>query len=244
MEKTAIITGASRGIGRACAVTLSRQGFQIAVNYNSSHREALQTVREIEDCGGRALAIRADVSDSAQVNEMVVLCERELGPVSVLINNAGIAEQALFTDITDAMWRRMFAVNVDGAFYCCRAVLPGMIRAKRGSIINISSIWGIAGASCEAHYSAAKAALIGLTKALAKEAGPSGIRVNCISPGVIDTDMNAALSPDDLASIREQTPLCAIGTPDDIAAVAAFLASDAAGFFTGQVISPNGGFVI
>ncbi len=160
------------------------------------------------------------------------------------MNNAGIARQKLFTEVTAAEWDEMFGVCVKGAFHCCQAVLPQMIRRKWGRIINVSSMWGQVGASCEAPYSAAKAALIGLTKALAKEEGPSGITVNCVAPGVIDTEMMAAFSAKEKAALAEETPLGRLGTPGDVAAVIAFLASEAGAFVTGQVLCPNGGFVI
>ena len=162
----------------------------------------------------------------------------------MLINNAGIAESALFTDVTDEMWKRMLDTNLSGAFYASRAVLPNMISKKRGVILNVSSMWGQVGASCEVHYSAAKAGLIGMTKALAKEVGPSGIRVNCVSPGVIDTDMNANLSDSDIEALKNETPLERIGNATDIAEALLFLASDKASFITGQDIGVNGGLII
>jgi 3-oxoacyl-[acyl-carrier protein] reductase len=162
----------------------------------------------------------------------------------VLVNNAGVAQQKLFTDLSVDEWQRMMAIHVDGAFYTCRAVLPDMIRAHSGSIVNISSMWGQTGGSCEVHYSTAKAALIGLTKALAKEVGPAGIRVNCVAPGVIRTDMLAELSRETLNDLEEETPLCRLGTPEDVASAVSFLVSDGAGFITGQVLAPNGGIVI
>ena len=175
---------------------------------------------------------------------MVAQVEREFGQVDVLINNAGVAQQKLFDTVTPEEWRRLFAVNVDGVYHCCKCALPGMLRRHAGVILNVSSMWGIAGASCEVAYSASKAAVIGLTKALAKEVGPSGIRVNCIAPGAVDTEMNAHLSEADLALLREETPLGTLGEAEDVAKLALFLASSAGKFLTGQVISPNGGLVI
>ena len=166
------------------------------------------------------------------------------GPVDVLVNNAGIAEQKVFADITEQDWDRMFATNVKGMYLCAQAVLSDFLQKQSGAIVNLSSVWGITGASCEVHYSAAKAAVIGFTKALAKELAPSGVRVNCVAPGVIDTDMNAALAEEALAVLREETPLGAIGTPEQVAEAIYFLAGEGAGFITGQVLSPNGGFVI
>ena len=168
----------------------------------------------------------------------------QFGHIDVLINNAGIAQQKLFTDVTETEWERLFCVNVTGVFHCCQAVMPGMIRRQRGKILNLSSIWGMTGASCEVAYSAAKAAVIGLSKALAKEVGPSGITVNCVAPGVIDTQMNASLDDETRAGLREETPLGVLGKPEDVANLLFFLASEQADFITGQVISPNGGFVI
>ena len=175
---------------------------------------------------------------------MFAAAEKRLGPVTGLVNNAGIASQKLFTDTTPEEWNAMMGVHAGGAYYTCRRALPSMIRSRRGSIVNLSSIWGLTGASCEVAYSAAKAAVIGLTRALAKEVGPSGVRVNCVAPGVIDTDMIAGLSEDTRRELAEETPLGRLGTPEDVAAVVAFLLSDEAAFLTGQVLSPNGGFWI
>ena len=245
MGKTALVTGASRGIGRAVAEALAREGWKVAVNYCSSREKAEQLTEYLKSqYGAAAFAVQADVSDPAQVERMFSDVERELGGGDLLVNNAGIASQKLFTDISPEEWDRLFAVDVRGVFLCCRAALPHMIHWKKGSIINISSIWGVTGASCEVHYSAAKAAVIGLTKALAKEVGPSGIRVNCIAPGVIDTEMNGHLSPETMEELREETPLECIGTPEDIAQAVLFLASPGAQFITGQVLGVNGGFLI
>ena len=175
---------------------------------------------------------------------MVKQIEGDLGQITVLVNNAGIAEQALFSDITEEMWDRMFGVNVKGAYNCTQAVLPHMIHNKYGRIINVSSMWGISGASCEVHYSASKAALIGFTKALAKEVGLSGITVNCVAPGVIATEMNGHLSEDIIEELKNETPLNRIGTPEDVAEAIFFLASDKASFITGQTLSVDGGFVV
>lgn len=239
-RRVALVTGASRGIGAAIARTLSAEGCAVAVNYLRSREAAERLAGELGD----AVAIRADVADAAQVADLLAQTERALGPVDILVNNAGIAEQKLFTDITEDEWDRLFAVDVKGMFLTCQAVLPGMIHRKRGSIVNLSSIWGLTGASCEVHYSAAKAAVIGFTKALAKEVGPSHIRVNCVAPGVILTRMNAALAPETMEALREETPLETLGTPEDVAAAVAFLAGENARFITGQVLSPNGGIVI
>lgn len=243
MRRVALVTGSTRGIGRAVALHLAREGYTVAVNGRSA--VAVESaVTEIVSAGGDACGYVCDVSDSDQVARMGDSIERELGTVTALVNNAGIAQQKLLTDMTDAEWHRMMATHADGTFYTCRRFLPGMIRRHTGSIVNISSMWGQVGGSCEAAYSAAKAAVIGLTRALAKEVGPSGVRVNCVAPGVIQTDMMAGFDPSVLQELQEETPLCRLGTPEDIAQAVAFLLSDAAGFITGQVLAPNGGMII
>lgn len=244
MGRTVLITGASRGIGRAAAVIFAKNGFNVAVNYCQSEDKAKSLIDELKGYGVKAAAYRADVSDKSAVMEMFRKVKAELGEISVLVNNAGIAEQALFSDITEKMWDRMFDVNVKGAYNCTQAALPSMIHEKYGRIVNVSSMWGISGASCEVHYSASKAALIGFTKALAKEVGLSGITVNCIAPGVIETDMNASISEEEMNVLKEDTPLNRIGTPEDAAEAIFFLSSDKAGFITGQVLSVDGGFIV
>lgn len=243
-RKTALVTGASGGIGKAVALKLAQNGFCVAVHYNKNGEAAEQLCSEINSQGGYSQPFCADISDSAQVNRLFSEISNRFGAVDVLINNAAVDYFALATDVTDEQWRHLMGVNLDGCFYCCREALKGMVRQKSGVIINISSMWGITGASCEAAYSASKAGMIGLTKALAKEYGPSGIRVNCIAPGVIDTPMNAMLSEETMNELCEETPLERIGTPSDVAQTAAFLVSDAASFITGQVIGVNGGFLI
>lgn len=244
MKGVALVTGASGGIGRAVALALAREGYAIAAHCHRHEEKAQNLCAEIVRMGGRAKAFVCDITDADAVDYMVNEICRTLGCVTVLVNNAGIAQQKLFTDLSVDEWQKMMAVHVDGAFYTCRAVLPDMIRAHSGSIINISSMWGQTGGSCEVHYSTAKAALIGLTKALAKEVGPAGIRVNCVAPGVIQTEMLAELSRDTLNDLAEETPLCRLGMPEDVAAAVVFLASEGAGFITGQVLAPNGGIVI
>jgi len=244
MTKTVLITGSSRGIGRATAVTFAQNGYNVVVNYNKSSKEAENLCLELEQFGVKAKAFQADVSDKAAVNEMVKQIEADLGQITVLVNNAGIAEQALFSDISEEMWDRMFNVNIKGAYNCTHAVLPHMIHNKYGRIINVSSMWGISGASCEVHYSASKAALIGFTKALSKEVGLSGITVNCVAPGVIATEMNGHLSEDIIEELKNETPLNRIGTPEDVAEAIFFLASDKASFITGQTLSVDGGFIV
>ena len=233
------INGGSRGIGRAMVELFSEKGYEVAFSYNNSDDAA----RELAEKTG-ARAIKADSSNESDVRRVCDILKREYVAVDVLINNAAVSSFSLFTDLTLEDWRRTFAVNVDGAFLYCNNLVPAMIRQKNGRIINISSMWGQVGSSCEVHYSASKAALIGMTKALAKELGPSGITVNCIAPGVIDTDMNSALSESDLAELCTETPLMKIGDPMDVAEAALFLSSDKAGFITGAVINVNGGFVV
>ena len=244
MNKTVVITGASRGIGSECARLFARKGYNVVINYNISEEKAVALCEELTSQGFSAAAVKADVADSAQAKALIDKAVELFGGIDVLINNAGIGEQRLITDVTDEIWARMIGVNLNGVFYCTRQALPHMINKKSGRIINISSIWGICGASCEVHYSAAKAGVIGFTKALAKEVGPSGITVNCVAPGVIETEMNKALSKADLNALCEETPIGRLGTAEDIANTVLFLAEDSGGFITGQVISPNGGFVI
>ena len=244
MERVALVTGASRGIGRAIALRLAADGYAVAVNYHTHADEAEAVCDLIRQQGGTALSFGCDVADAQVVSAMVQAVTEQLGEISVLVHNAGIAQQKLFTDITDEEWRRMMGVHVDGAFYTCRAVLPQMISRHTGNIVLVSSMWGQVGGSCEVHYSTAKAALIGLTKALAKEVGPSSVRVNCVAPGVIRTEMTACLSDDILEELAQEAPLCRLGTPEDVAKAVSFLVSDEASFITGQVIAPNGGIVI
>ncbi len=242
--KTVLITGSSRGIGRATAVTFAKNGYDVAVNYKKSSEAAEKLCLDLKQYGVKAKAFQTDVADKSAVNEMINQIEADFGKITVLVNNAGIAEQALFSDITDEMWDRMFDINVKGAYNCTQAVLPHMIHNKYGRIINVSSMWGISGASCEVHYSASKAALIGFTKALAKEVGLSGITVNCVAPGVIATEMNGHLSEDIIEELKNETPLNRIGTPEDVAEAIYFLASDKASFITGQTLSVDGGFIV
>ncbi len=244
MNKVALVTGASRGIGRAIAQKLADMGYAVAVCYRTGAQQATALVDQLRAQGGVAAAFCCDVADATAVNAMVDAVTQQLGEITVLVNNAGIAQQKLFTDLSDADWQRMMGVHLDGAFYTCRAVLPSMLRRHEGVIVNISSMWGQVGGSCEVHYSAAKAGVIGLTKALAKEVGPSGVRVNCVAPGVIRTEMMQGFDEDTLHSLAEGAPLMRLGTPQDIANVVAFLVSDESSFMTGQVIASNGGIVI
>lgn len=242
--KYVLITGGSRGIGAATARLLASRGWGVAVGYHQSEAQAQALAAELSDQGVPALAVRADVADSAQVAQMVDNVLENFCQLDILICSAGVSHQGLISQIDENQWRRLFAVNVDGVHHCCRAVLPHMLERKSGSIVTVSSMWGQVGASCEAAYSAAKGAVIAYTKALAKELGPSNIRVNCVAPGVIDTEMNGHLTQDDLAALANETPLGRIGTPREAAAAIAFLASDEASFLTGQVVAPNGGLVV
>ena len=233
--RTVLITGGSRGIGAACVRRFSAAGDRVFFFYRANDEAARALSAETG-----AVAVKCDVSDPPSVTKAF----SELPAFDVLINNAGIAGFSLFQDLSEAEWERMIGTNLGGVYRCTRAVLPGMIAKKRGCIVNVSSMWGQVGASCEVAYSAAKAGVIGLTKALAKEVGPSGIRVNCIAPGVIDTDMNAALTEEALAELAEETPLGRIGTAEEIAGQIYWLASEEASFLTGQVLGSNGGLVI
>lgn len=242
---TVLITGASRGIGAATARLFAQQGWDVAVNYNQSERAAQDLVGELTGLGVRACAIPADLSRSEQALALVEQAAEQLGALDALVCNAGIAlPQQLITDTSDEQWRRLFATNVDGMFYTLRAAVPHFVRQKSGHIVTVSSMWGVTGGSCEVAYSAAKGAVIAMTKALAKELGPSGISVNCVAPGLIVTDMNAHLDPESLEALRLDTPLERLGTPEDVARSIFFLTSPAADFMTGQVLQPNGGLCI
>ena len=238
-QRVVLITGGSRGIGAAAARRFAAGGDKVVINYCRSKEQAEALAAET---GG--WAVQADVSDPEQVRKMVDNVLDKFCQLDILICNAGIAQQKLFGDLTDQDWRRMFAVHVDGMFYTIRAALPHFIHRKEGRILTVSSMWGQVGGSCEVAYSAAKAAVIGMTKALAKELGPSGITVNCVAPGVIDTEMNANLTREDLESLAEETPLGTIGSPEDVAEALWYLASPGAKFVTGQVLAPNGGLVV
>ena len=238
--KTAIVTGASRGIGAATALMLSRLGYSVAVNYRENKAAADGTVKRITDAGGDAFSIRADVSDPEGVKELF----RIAGAPDVLVNNAGISRIGLLQDMTDGEISRLIGTDLVGVILCSREAARLMVPKKSGCIINIASMWGEVGASCEAVYSAAKAGVIGFTKALAKELGPSGIRVNCVSPGVIKTDMNGELTRETLEELAGDTPLLRLGTPEDVAAAVGFLVREESSFITGQILPVNGGIVI
>lgn len=242
MSKTVLITGGSRGIGAATAIYFAGKGYNVAITYNKS-ADAANSLKEAMALNNTPfLAVRCDVSDPAQVDLAVEQTVKTFGGLDVMVNNAGIALQKLITDTTNDDWQGILSTNLSGVFYGCRAATRVMVPKHRGSIVNISSIWGITGASMEVAYSATKSGVIGLTKALAKELGPSGIRVNCIAPGVIDTEMNKNLTPEDFASLKNETPLGRLGKAEEIARSVYFLANDAE-FVTGQVLSADGGFI-
>ena len=239
-QRVALVTGASRGIGAAIARELSAQGYDVAVHYNRSAEAAQALARELPG----AIALQADMADAQAVEAMVEQVAAHYGRIDVLVNNAGVALWKLAMDTTVQEWDELFGINVRGAFAATRAVLPHMVAQQGGSIVNISSMWGQVGASCEVAYSAAKAAVIGMTKALAKEMGGAGIRVNCVCPGVIATDMIAGFDRQAIDELAEETPLGRIGQPEDVAKTVAYLAGEGAAFITGQVVGVNGGFVI
>ena len=244
MSKTVLITGASKGIGANLAIRFAEQGYNVVMNYNSSVQSAILLQKSLSESGYNVIAFKANVKNRLDVDLMVKETLYRFGSIDVLINNAGVAHQSLLTDISEQDWNNVIGVNLTGTFNCTQAVLPHMIYQKSGSIINISSMWGEVGASCEVAYSAAKAGVIGFTKALAKEVGPSNITVNCIAPGLIETTMNHNMTIEDTAAIIDDTPMGRIGTTNDIAQAALFLASQDASYITGQVLGVNGGFVI
>lgn len=235
-----LISGGDRGIGAAAARAFYKAGYRVAVLYHTNADAAAALEQELPGC----MAVQCDVASRASCEVAFRAAEQALGRVDVLVSNAGIAQQKLFTDITPDEWQHMLDVNLSGAFHLCQLALPGMIRRKAGRILTVSSMWGQTGGSCEVHYSAAKAGLIGLTKALAKEEGPSGITVNCVAPGVIDTDMMAAFTAEDKAALAEETPVGRLGSADEVAKLLVFLAGEDAGYITGQVFGVNGGLVI
>ncbi len=243
MKKCALITGASGGIGSEIALRLAKDGYNIAACYCSDENGIRELEKKLAETEAEYRIYRADVADFNRMNEIFADAAEIFGGVSVLVNNAGIAQQKLFTDITEQEFDRICSVNFKGVFNCCRCAVPFMVNQKSGKIINVSSIWGVCGASCEVVYSATKAAVIGLTKALAKELAPSNIQVNCVAPGAVDTKMNNNLSSEDKAGFASEIPMGRFGMPWEIAGVVSFLASEDSNYVTAQVITADGGLI-
>lgn len=242
---TALITGGSRGIGRATALEFAKNGYAVAINYVKSEKSAKELATQImRDFSVPACAYKADVKNRNEVEEMTEKIQSDLGTITVLVNNAGISTQRDFRSIGEDEWKTMLSTHLDGAFNCTQCVIPRMIERQYGKIINIGSMWGITGGSCEVHYSTAKAGLIGFTKSLAKELAPSKITVNCICPGVIETDMTKIFDKETLKDLKDRTLLKRLGTPEDIAKSVSFLASKEADYITGQILNVSGGFIV
>ena len=241
MKKTVLITGASGGIGSAIARKFAYLNYNVVICYNSGKERTDKLLEELKNEEVDAISVQADVSDEMQVENLFAEAEKAFGGVDVLINNAGISQIKMINDVTHEEWDKMFAVNTKSAYLCSKRAVSFMVRQHFGRIINISSMWGICGASCEVPYSASKAALIGFTKALAKELAPSGITVNCIAPGLIDTAMNAHLSDEDMADFVNEIPVMRVGKPEEIAHAAAFFADENAGYVTSQILAVDGG---
>ena len=244
MNKTVLITGASKGIGAATAIRFAQKGYNVVINYNDSYESASLLCRSLGSHGYSVMAQKANVANRLEVELMVKETLYKFGSLDILVNNAGIAYQGLVTETDEIDFDRIIDVNLKGVYNCCKSVIPSMVSCQSGKIINISSMWGQVGASCEVAYSASKAGVIGLTKALAKELAPSGITVNAIAPGLIETNMNSNLTIEELAAFVEDIPLGRMGNADEIAAAIEFLASDQSNYITGQILGVNGGYVI
>ena len=242
MNKIVLVTGGSKGIGADIVKTLAQNNYQVILNYNKSEEQAKQIQSHLKEKNINIDIFKADVSNHIEVTKLINFCINKYHKIDVLINNAGISQSKIFTDITDNDWNNMMQTNLTSAFYTIKDTLPSMIHNKSGCIINISSVWGLVGASCEVHYSVAKAGLDAMTKSLAKELGPSNIRINSIAPGIIDTDMNSNLSKEDLQLIKNEIPLGQIGKPDSISNCVLWLIEDS--YTTGQILSINGGWII
>ena len=243
-KKSVIITGASRGIGKACALEFAKNGYDILVCYQNSEEKAIAVCEEAKCYGVRAIPFQMNTADLSDCRRTVAKAMMTFGSIDALVTCAGIAHPALFTQTSEEDYDALFNVNMKGTFFLCQAAAKEMIAQGNGSIVTVSSMWGIAGAAGEVAYSASKAAVIGFTKALAKELAPSHIRVNCVAPGVVDTDMNACYDEDTMDALAEKTPLSRIGTPEEIARAIFFLADDASSFITGQTLSVDGGFIL
>lgn len=245
MERHVLITGASRGIGAATARRFAQGGWQVSIHYHKSLPQAQALAEELTRMGSRAVLVQGDVSDPEQARQLVEQAQQALGPLDAVVCNAGIALPIqLLTDTTDLQWRQVMGTDLDGVFHVLRSAIPGMVSRKAGSIVTVSSMWGVTGGSCEAPYSAAKAGVVGLTRALAKELGPSHVRVNCVAPGAIETEMTAFLTQEDREALAEETPLGRMGTAEEVADAIYFLAGEQARFITGQVLCVDGGMVI
>lgn len=244
MNKTVIITGASKGIGAATAILFARKGYNVVINYNNSFEAASLLTRSLTSRGCSVMSFKADVTNRLETDLMVKETIYKFGSVDILVNNAGVSNIGLITDLDDFDVNKIFDINLKGTYNCCRSVVPTMVSQKSGRIINVASMWGEVGASCEVAYSASKAGVIGLTKALAKELAPSGINVNAVSPGLIETAMNSNISVEDLNNFVEDIPLERMGTAEEVANAIYFLAGEGADYITGQILGVNGGSVI
>lgn len=242
--KTVLITGASRGIGRQIALKFAENNYNVVINYHTSEKKAIQLGKELSKKGCRNLVCKADVADEEQVKKMIKEVEKTFGTIDVLVNNAGVALSKILQETKFSEIQKVFGVNTFGTINCTKAVLPNMIRSGHGKIVNISSIWGKVGASMETVYSASKGAVIAFTKAIAKEVAPSNIAVNCVCPGVIETDMMKNYSVEDKNELKFNTPMMRLGTVEDIANAVYFLSTDNANFITGQILTVDGGFAL